>query len=80
MFRFFIFVPSLQSSFIGAWAGAAHPRVNYRDATEQGEITEVLNETVKADCIYWTKQAQRQVYSEPDFEEKWDDYMIEEGA
>lgn len=50
------------------------------DATEQGEIAEVLNETVKAECIYWTKQAQRQVYSEPDFEEKWDDYMIEEGS
>lgn len=49
------------------------------DVREPGEILEVLNETVNLDSVPWMGEAEKRVYSEPDFDEKWDDFIIQEG-
>lgn len=49
------------------------------DVREPGEILEVLYETVNLDGVPWMGEAEKRVYSEPDFDGKWDDFIIQEG-
>lgn len=44
------------------------------------EILEVLNHALVLDSINWMKFTEKRAFLEPDFEAKWDDYIIMEGC
>ena len=48
------------------------------DVEEEKEIIGVLDETIVRNGIKWMNGAEKKAYFEPNFEEKWDDYIIKE--
>lgn len=50
------------------------------DVEEKKDIIDMLDETIVRESIKWMNGAEKKVYFEPEFEEKWDDYIIQEGC
>lgn len=42
----------------------------------ESDILEVLGKSVASETVRWIKGAEKRIFSEPDFEGKWDDYII----
>lgn len=42
------------------------------------DIVNVVNDALHMDVINWVSDIEKEVYYEPDFEDKWDDYIIQE--
>lgn len=49
------------------------------DMEEEKGIISVLDETIIHESIRWINGAEKKAYIESEFEEKWDDYIIQEG-
>ncbi len=49
------------------------------DVIETNDIVEVIGETVALDVIKWVEGIDKKAYYEPDFDARWDDYIIQEG-
>lgn len=45
-------------------------------ADTESDILDVLGKSVASETVRWINGAEKRVYSEPDFEGKWDDYII----
>lgn len=48
------------------------------DVEEKNDIIDVLDETIVRESIKWMNGAEKKAYYEPEFDEKWDDYIIQE--
>ena len=48
------------------------------DLEEEKDIIAVFDETIVHESIRWMNSAEKKTYLEPEFEEKWNDYIIQE--